>query len=80
MLHISSLYLPPRSLWAATNNTVGFNHMIASGPDAVAYKDSSQSVAYALETMYQYTAYFPDNDPREVSCTLLSVLVTNKAI
>ena len=57
-----------RELWAATNNTVGFNHMIASGPDALAYAKGSkaQSVALTLETMYQYTAYFADNDPREV--------------
>ena len=42
--------------------------MIASGPDAVAYASGArdQSVALALETMYQYTAYFADNDPREV--------------
>ena len=42
--------------------------MIASGPDAAAYSQgaTSQSVALALETMYQYTAYFADNDPREV--------------
>ena len=66
--------LPPslplcRTLWASTNNTVGFNHMIASAPDAEAYHQGTSSgpVAYALETMYQYTAYFPDNDPREVS-------------
>ena len=60
-----------RDLWAATNNTVGFNHMIASGPDAAAYAGgaATQSVALALETMYHYTAYFADNDPREVHCT-----------
>lgn len=42
--------------------------MIASGPDAAAYVDgaTTQTVALALETMYQYTAYFADNDPREV--------------
>ena len=70
---LPSLSLPLcRTLWASTNNTVGFNHMIASAPDAEAYHrgTSSGPVAYALETMYQYTAYFPDNDPREVSRNL----------
>ena len=51
-----------------TNNTVGFNHMVASGPDAAAYNpDNHSTVALALETMYGYTAYFADNDPRSVS-------------
>lgn len=60
-----------RQLWDSTNNTVGFNHMIASAPDAVQYrKDKRHStVALALETMYQYTAYFPDNDARSVRVT-----------
>ena len=54
-----------RSLWEATNNTVGFNHMVASGPDAAEYNPINHStVALAMETMYGYTAYFPDNDPR----------------
>jgi hypothetical protein len=69
IMEFSSNLLEGRTLWASTNNTVGFNHMIASAPDAEAYRrgTSSGPVAYALETMYQYTAYFPDNDPREAN-------------
>lgn len=44
-----------RRLWEATHNTVGFNHMVASATD---------HSAIAMETMYNYTAYFSDNDPR----------------
>ena len=49
-----------------TNNTVGFNHMIGSGNDAAAYANNkrSQYAALAMETMYQYTAFFHDNDAR----------------
>lgn len=54
-----------RELWAATNNTVGFNHMVASAPDAKLYRQKkTKTVALAMETMYQYTAYFADNDTR----------------
>ena len=54
-----------RQLWAATNNTVGFNHMVASAPDAKLYQQKkTKTVALAMETMYQYTAYFADNDTR----------------
>lgn len=54
-----------QELWAATNNTVGFNHMIASAVDAKLYRQNqTKTVALALETMYQYTAYFKDNDTR----------------
>lgn len=39
--------------------------MVASAPDAVAYNpDNHSTVALAMETMYGYTAYFADNDPR----------------
>lgn len=40
--------------------------MIASANDAQSYAkgDKETVVAYAMETMYQYTAYFTDNDPR----------------
>ena len=71
-----------RSLWAATNNTVGFNHMIASAPDAEAFRrgTSSGPAAYALETMYQYTAYFPDNDPREVNHSLSLRMCTIRTV
>lgn len=56
-----------RQLWASTNNTVGFNHMIASASDAAMYRQGkTKTVALALETMYQYTAYFTDNDTRLV--------------
>lgn len=44
-----------QQLWEATHNTVGFNHMVASATD---------HSAIAMETMYNYTAYFSDNDPR----------------
>ena len=54
-----------RQLWEATNNTVGFNHMIASGHDSNLYRQGqTTTVAVAMETMYQYTAYFYDNDTR----------------
>ena len=55
-----------RQLWESTNNTVGFNHMVASGPDAVQYASGTSKgpVALAMETMYLYTAYFADDDPR----------------
>jgi len=56
-----------RKLWAETNNTVGFNHMIASAPDSALYRQGqTKTVAMAMETMYQYTAYFYDNDTRWV--------------
>ena len=39
--------------------------MVASAPDAADYNPVNHStVALAMETMYGYTAYFPDNDPR----------------
>ncbi|XP_065842108.1 uncharacterized protein [Oscarella lobularis] len=57
-----------RSLWENTNNTVGFNHMVGSGNDAVAYAmNKSKYCAVAMETMFNYTAFFPDNDPREAN-------------
>lgn len=61
-----------RELWEHTNNTVGFNHMISSGKDAAAYAAGSEDVvvAYVMETMYQYTAYFTDNDPRWATACL----------
>lgn len=49
------------TLWEATNNTIGFNHMIASSTDAA----STGHGALALETIADYTAYFFDDDPRE---------------
>jgi len=45
-----------RGVWESTNNTVGFNHMIASAAD--------QS-AIVIETNARTSAYFGDNDPRE---------------
>ena len=54
-----------RKLWEETNNTVGFNHMVASAPDSALFKQGlTKNVAMAMETMYQYTAYFYDNDTR----------------
>ena len=40
--------------------------MVASGPDAAAYAlgKTDGTVALALETMFMYTAYFADDDPR----------------
>ena len=39
--------------------------MVASAPDAADYNPVNHStVALAMETMYGYTAYFPDNDQR----------------
>ena len=40
--------------------------MVASGPDAVQYASGTSKgpVALAMETMYLYTAYFADDDPR----------------
>ena len=55
-----------RELWEVTNNTVGFTHMVASGPDAENYTEG-ETVALAMETMYGYTAYFADNDERSVN-------------
>ena len=46
-----------RSMWEATNNTVGFNHMVAS---------ASEKGAIAMETMAGYTAFFEPMDAREV--------------
>ena len=68
------LWLSYRYLWSSTNNTVGFNHMVASAPDAAAYtaKQSSGPVALAMETMYMYTAYFADDDQR---CVCVCVCV-----
>lgn len=55
-----------RQLWESTNNTIGFNHMISSGKDASAFAHNGghSVVALVMETMYGYTAYFHDNDPR----------------
>lgn len=47
-----------RKLWASTNNTVGFNHMVASAADLG---------ALVMETKFDYTAYFGANDPREAA-------------
>ena len=44
------------SIWAATNNTVGFNHGIGSASDGE---------AVCMETMHGNTAVFHANDPRE---------------
>lgn len=61
-----------KALWEATNNTVGFNHMFSCAADAaeVAKQPNSYSgpgVAVAMETMFNYTAYFTANDPREAN-------------
>ncbi|XP_062518697.1 uncharacterized protein LOC134193864 [Corticium candelabrum] len=63
-----------REIWMQTNNTVGFNHMIGSGNDAAAYANNkrSQYAALAMETMYQYTAFFHDNDAREADAVYSS--------
>ena len=68
------VFLVCRQLWESTNNTVGFNHMVASGPDATQFAagTSKGPVALAMETMYLYTAYFADDDPRSVMCSALA--------
>jgi len=55
-----------KALWEHTNNTVGFNHMVASANDN---NGPGSHAALALETMFNYTAYFLDNDPREQTAT-----------
>lgn len=45
-----------KAMWAASNNTVGFNHAVASAADRN---------MYVMETEAGYTAYFQANDPRE---------------
>jgi hypothetical protein len=47
-----------KSMWAASNNTVGFNHAVASAVDRN---------MYVMETEARYTAYFEANDPREAA-------------
>lgn len=80
-------------MWDTTNNTVGFNHMVASAPDAAAGRPAGEAAsrkaqrmreqcrfrrdvspstrclhpqrsALAMETMFNYTAYFQDGDKR----------------
>lgn len=55
-----------RSIWAATNNTLGLNHGVGFGgkqspPDAARFM--------CIETKRGYSAYFLDNDPRERNST-----------
>ena len=45
-----------RDVWESTNNTVGFNHMVASAVD---------ESALVIETNAVTSAYFSANDPRE---------------
>jgi len=45
-----------KAVWLATNNTVGFNHMVASAKDGA---------ALVIETNAITSAFFSDNDPRE---------------
>jgi len=60
MEHASSLK-EARALWEATNNTVGFNHMVASAADGG---------AIVMETNARTTAFFEDNDAREAGASL----------
>jgi len=55
-LNLAEAYM----VWEHTNNTVGFNHMIGSASDAKSMVE---------ETMFDYTAYFTDDDPREAAAT-----------
>ncbi len=48
------------AIWRQTNNTLGMNHMIASGNVV-----DEQSPALVMETMAGYTAFFKDHDKRE---------------
>eukprot|EP01094_Clydonella_sp_ATCC50884_P007399 TRINITY_DN1657_c0_g1_i1.p1 TRINITY_DN1657_c0_g1~~TRINITY_DN1657_c0_g1_i1.p1 ORF type:complete len:513 (-),score=145.35 TRINITY_DN1657_c0_g1_i1:122-1639(-) len=50
------------ALWEATNNTVGYNHIIASASDV-----AQGHPALAIETMAGYNGFFLDNDPREAN-------------
>ena len=45
-----------KEVWLATNNTVGFNHMVASAKDRA---------ALVIETNAITSAFFRDDDPRE---------------
>lgn len=47
-----------KAVWLGTNNTVGFNHMVASAAEAR---------ALLMETNSRTTAFFEDNDPREAA-------------
>lgn len=57
MAHTSTLD-DALAMWNATNNTVGFNHMIGSSKDGK---------AVAMETMKGFTAVFHDMDEREAN-------------
>jgi hypothetical protein len=50
------------ALWRATNNTCGFNFMVASGGDAA---KGLKNPATCMETMFNYTAYFDADSPVE---------------
>jgi len=54
------------TLWEKTNNTIGYNHMVASQPDAAAHS----TAAVAIETAAHYSAFFHDMDPREENCVV----------
>ncbi|EDQ85377.1 uncharacterized protein MONBRDRAFT_38890 [Monosiga brevicollis MX1] len=56
-----------KALWEATNNTVGFNHMVGSASDSLI---QGRPAALVMETMHNYTAFFHDNDPREINATI----------
>eukprot|EP00762_Andalucia_godoyi_P006683 ANDGO_06147.mRNA.1 hypothetical protein len=51
-----------KEMWAATNNTVGFNHQVCSASDRQ---------CMLLETMKEYSAYFGPMDPREDGATFV---------
>ena len=55
--------------WSSTNNTCGFNFLVASAADLAA---GSQHPAMVLETEAGYTAQFLDNDPREAQATYVN--------
>ena len=57
------------AVWNATNNTVGFNHMIGSAADAAALLagDATAAPATVFETKCDYSAVFGANDPREAA-------------
>lgn len=57
MAHAENL-AEAKALWGASNNTVGFNHMVASAKDVN---------AWVMETEARYTAYFGADDPREAN-------------
>ena len=54
-------------LWKRTNNTIGYNHMIAWQPPPGVYYPHQATV---IETSATYNGFFHDMDPRENGCVV----------